>query len=532
MENKEKTKKYRKRKDLHLRLFIVLFLFLLEMIIIISALTLLLIVDWGELYFLILVSIITTLNYVLGLFVINTKVQVDFKLSWVTVMLTVPFFGAVFYLMFAHKTTTKRRKRLQNNRISLYLDEHHEDKSDVLNEVKEYNADAWSIAKYIDNCGYPIFKNSKFDYYVSGEEGWPVILEELKKAKKYIFFEYFIIEDGKMYDSIYEILKAKAKEGVKVYMLYDDFGSALKVTSYYYKKVRKDGIVCYPFSRISPALQMRQNSRDHRKILVIDGVRAFTGGCNLADEYINEIKRFGYWKDNIVRIKGEAVNNFVKAFIVNLSIASRKDKIALNYDEYKYETNKEFLSEDFSSNQNFVQPYADVPFDNEDVSRNVYLKMINLAKKYVYISTPYLIPDSELVTALINAAKSGVNVTIVTPGIPDKKLIYQVTKSYYAQLILSGVHIVEYTPGFNHEKTMVVDDVMTLTGTCNFEFRSLYLHFEDGVFISNDKEIIKIRKNLETMIKAGKEQELNKYLNVSFPRKFLWSILRIISPLL
>lgn len=526
-----KKKHYKKRKDTHLRLFIVVFLFVLEMAAIISLLALLVSADWGYWYFFGVVVFITVLNFCLGLFTINTKVQVDFKLSWITVMLVLPLFGALFYLMFAHKITTKRRKRLKNNKISMYLASHHENKDKEIEELKKISEDACSVAKYINYCGYPLFKNSSFTYYNSGEEGWPKILEELKKAQRYIFFEYFIIEDGKMYDSIYEILKEKAKSGVKVYMIYDDFGSALKVTSYYYKKVRNDGIMCYPFSRIAPTVQMRQNSRDHRKILLIDGICCFTGGCNLADEYINEIKKFGYWKDNIVKIKGEAVNNFVKAFIVNFSIVS-KGKVNLDYSLFEYNSNKELLDEDYSLNNNFVQPYADVPFDNEDISRNIYLKMINLAKKYVYISTPYLIPDSELVTALINASKSGVNVTIITPGIPDKKMVYQVTKSYYAQLILAGVKIVEYTPGFNHEKTIVVDDKMALTGTANFEFRSLYLHFEDGVFVANDKEIFKIKDNLINMINEGKEQDLNTYLNVSFPRKFLWSILRIISPLL
>ncbi len=520
----------RKKKNLHLRFILTFIAFIIEVTLFIVFLFLILNFESYRFYFLIPLIVCFLLNIILAIFIPNTKVGVDFKVSWLAVVLLLPFAGAILYLMFAHKITTKRRKEIINNRIHHYLEEYIYLDDKELKEEYALDKDAYSISKYISKCGYPLHKNSKFNYFESGEEGFPYIVKELKKAKKFIFFEYFIIENGEMFDTLYNIFKEKVKEGVEVYFLYDDVGTATKMPSSFYKKVRKDGINCYPFNRISPTINIRQNSRDHRKIIVIDGVIGFTGGANIADEYINKRVRFGYWKDNFLMIKGEAVNSLALSFLVSYYIASRKE---LDFNKYSYFNNKEYLENSYSHEKEFVQPYSDYPFDDDDISRDIYLKMIRLAKDYIYLSTPYLIPDSELENALITASKSGVKVKIITPGIPDKKIVYQVTKSFYANLMLSGIEIIEFTPGFNHEKTIIVDDKMALSGTANFEFRSLYLHLENGVFIfNNQEELRKIKNSLEWMINQGTLQKLDNYLNVSLFRRWMWSLLRIIAPLL
>ena len=271
--------------------------------------------------------------------------------------------------------------------------------------------------------------------------------------------------------------------------------------------------------------------RDHRKILVIDGCVGFTGGCNLADEYINKVERFGVWKDNIIMFKGEAVNGLTNTFLSSWALNNKFENNGEDPKSFHYEKNR-YLHENYPVISGFYQPFGEVPFDGENTSRDVYLAMINRSKKYCYLSTPYLIPDSELVTALLNAAKSGVDVRIVTPGIPDKKMVYCVSRSYYGKLLAGGVKIYEYTPGFNHTKMMVCDDEMALTGTCNFDFRSFYLHFENCVFIVDSPVIFNMRQDMEEMIKKGKRQEATVYLNKPFRTKVLWAFLRIIVPLL
>lgn len=520
-------KKLKKKKNLHIRFFLVLLAFLIETCLFIFLLFAFINYESYRTYYLIPLAVIIVLNFVLGIFVFNTKVNVDYKLSWIVTILIFPFFGAILYILFAHKITTKRRKKLMNNRIKQYLEKYKFNDDNFLSKLKEKNPDAYMISRYLDYCGYSLYSNSEFKYFESGEKGFPVILNELKKAKKFIFMEYFIIEEGEMYNSIYEILKEKAKEGVKVIFLYDDFGTSTKIPTFYYKKVRKDGIICYPFNRISPTMNIRQNSRDHKKIIVIDGVTGFTGGSNLADEYINKISRYGYWKDNFLMIKGNATDGLTLPFIASYAFASRKE---LDFKEYCYENNKNLLEEVITPNAS-LQPFTDIPYDDEDISKNVYLRMINSAKKYIFLSTPYLIPDTELINALNNAAKSGVEVIIITPGIPDKKLVYQMTRSYYSEFLVKGIKIYEFTPGFNHEKIMIVDDKMALSGTCNFEYRSLFLHFEDCIFVVDSKEILLMKESFLKMIKKSTLQDINKYINTSLFKRWIISLLRIFAPL-
>lgn len=531
MVNKSKKLK-KKRKNSHLRFIIAALVFLLGTILILALILCLILVESFGKYFYIPLIILFLLDVICGLFIANSQSQVDFKVSWLAVLLCLPYAGAVLYLLYAQKITTKGKKALRRNIINKKLKEGRLDSSSTLDEIKKKDEDVYIVANKLYKQSYAsIYKNTSFEYFPLGENGFPVMIEELKKAKKFIFFEYFIIESGYFFDDIYEILKQKVKEGVDVRMMYDDFGSVAKINSFFYKDARRNGIKCFPFNRLRPAVDIRQNSRDHRKILVIDGVVGFSGGCNIADEYINKIVRFGVRKDNIFMLKGEAVNGLTTLFLSNWML-NKKMFQEENPKDYFYEKMKSIHPVVFAPQEGYYQPFGEVPFDGENATRDAFLQMIQTSKRYLYISTPYLIPDSEVITALESAAKSGVDVRIVTPGIPDKKLVYSITRSYYANLLLNGVKIYEYTPGFNHAKIMVSDDKMAITGTTNLDFRSLYLHFEDSVLICLTPKIKEIRDDVLEMTKVGKKINVNDYLHIPLHKKIAWALLRIIAPLI
>ena len=530
-----RDKKGEKRKPSKIRFFIAALVFLLGTIFIIALLVLPFFIS-TNLYVLVgFVVFLYLLNTCLAVFIFNSKVQINFKLSWITVIVLLPYAGAIIYLLYANKITTKKKKKLRLNKINLELWAGKVDSEDVLKEIRELNADSWAIARYLyKQSEASVFKDSEAHYYKLGQYGYPHILEELEKAKRFIFIEYFIIEDGFMFDKIYTILKNKVKDGVDVRLIYDDFGSVGKVDAHFFKRARADGIKCFAFNRIRPFVDVRQNSRDHRKIIVIDGVRGFTGGCNLADEYINKKLRFGIWKDNFVLIKGPAVTGLTNLFVSNWSLISRDPiKDVDEIKKYSYENNKDCLTEEIQTEPNsYIQSYGEVPFDGEDGAKTAYLQLIARAKKYIYLSTPYLTPDNELLNALITAAKSGIDVRIITPGIPDKKMVYSLSRSYYSSFLTEGVKIYEYTPGFNHAKMILVDDEIAMTGTVNFDYRSLYLHFENGIIFYRGHMIQDIKKDFEEMLNVSKMQSEDEYVNKPLIRRIYWCILRILSPLI
>lgn len=531
MAKKVKTIKKKKRKNSHVRFIIAALVFLIGTIVIVGGLAALILSESFGKFFYIPLIVVLLVDFICGIFIANSQSQVDFKVCWLTVLLCLPLIGAILYLLYAQKITTKGKKALRRNIINKKLMEGKEDSSLVLAEIKEKDPSVYPIVnKLYKQSLASIYKNTNFEYYPLGELGFPVMIEELKKAKKFIFFEYYIIESGYFFDDIYKILKEKANEGVDVRMMYDDFGSDAKINSFFYVDARKNGIQCFPFNRLRPAVDIRQNNRDHRKILVIDGVVGFSGGCNIADEYINKRIRFGKRKDNIFMLKGEAVNGLTNLFISSWMLNKRKfkEEDPKNYFYDKMIAYREDIKPTF---EGYFQPFGEVPFDGEYGTRDAILQMILSSQKYCYISTPYLIPDSEIITALETAAKSGVDVRIVTPGIPDKKLVYSITRSYYANLLLNGVKIYEYTPGFNHAKIFVSDDKIAITGTTNLDFRSLYLHFEDCVLICLSPKIEKIRDDILEMVKEGKKVDVKDYLHIKFHKKLAWALLRILSPL-
>lgn len=487
------------------RLFIVCVLLLIQIYI------LFLIIMKFEKYSLYLYLLFFILGVLMFLKIINGKSNPSYKIAWIVPVLTIPIFGVLFYLLFGikdNKDATFHFKRY------LIQDEK------VLDNLKKENIHFYNDVNYLyKKAGYPVYINTDTEYLEIGEKYYQRLIEELKRAKKYIFMQYFIIEEGKFWNDILNILIEKVKEGVDVRIIYDDMGCIVTLPNKYYKILQNYGIKACSFNKFIPVLSAKLNNRDHRKITVIDGKIGFTGGINLADEYINEYEKHGHWKDNGIIIKGEAVFSLTVIF---LSIWDHINKQKEDYNLFKAEI-------DDIGNKGYVQVYDDSPFDDEAVSKNVCLNLINKAKNYIYITTPYLIIDNELETALTIAAKSGIDVRIITPGIPDKKIVNEVTKAYYNNLLESGVKIYEYSKGFIHAKTFLVDDEIATIGTVNLDYRSLYLHFECGVLMYNTSCLKYIKKDLDDTLKKCKQIKDTK---VGIFKNLKRVILKLFAPLM
>lgn len=473
-------------------------------------------------YFIGLHYIFLLLSIVIVLAIIKRERHIDTKLPWIIVILLFPLFGGVLYIfagatLYSSPSLKKINKTREKVKETLHQDEN------VLNEIKKIDKDIYSQVSYISNyIGYPTYNNSRIEYWDSGEETYKNMLVELEKAEKFIFIEFFIISEGEMWQGILDILQKKVKQGVDVRVIYDDIGSIGGLPNNYYKKLRKMGIKAIAFNRLVPVLAVFMNNRDHRKIMVIDGNIVFSGGLNLADEYINEKERFGHWKDNGIMIKGEAVWNFTSMFLGIWNAYINEDK---EFTKYRPTITT------VSDSNGFIAPYGENPLDDEIVGENIYLNIINQAKEYVYIFTPYLIIDNEMITALTLARKRGVDIRIVTPGIPDKKIVFTLTRSYYEMLIKDGVKIYEYTPGFIHSKVFVSDDKVATVGTLNLDYRSLYLHFECGTYIFESSVIKNIKEDAINTIDISKEIKM-KDCKVGILKSIFQSILRIFAPLM
>lgn len=458
------------------------------------------------------------------LYIIAKKDKGAFKLTWVFLIMLFPLFGGLFYLLF--------RTQLPSKKNSVRYDEINEKAArlmklpgDCLNEAIKEAPEHGPQINYLQNfVGFPIYSNSSTEYLSPGEKMHQRLLEELEKAEKYIFLEFFIIQEGKMWGEVLEILRRKTKEGVKIRIMYDDMGCFLKLPAQYADTLKSYGFECVVFNPFRPVLSSVQNNRDHRKIAVIDGKVAFTGGVNLADEYINVIEKFGHWKDAAVLIKGKAAWSFTLIFLQMWALCTGLDEDFKRYYPWK-DTPCEIEAD------GFVQPYADSPTDRENVGEHVYLQMINRAKDYIFINTPYLIIDDSMVSALCLAAKSGVDVRIVTPHKWDKRLVHMTTRSYYRELISGGVKIYEYSKGFIHSKTFVSDDSSATIGTTNLDFRSLYLHFECGVWMYKSRTVMELKQDfLSTLESCQPITERDCRCNF-FKRQFQ-EILRLFAPLM
>lgn len=431
---------------------------------------------------------------------------------WIILLLLVPFVGLPLYLIYGDgKPAAFMWRKYRRASQKLVVEEK------GVSEPGRVGA----ISTVLEKMGYSTYADGEVAYYSTGEAYFEALKESVSRAEKYVLIEYFILSGGKMWGELLKLLLKKADEGVQIKIIYDDFGSLLSLPPYYwtYLESLNKNIKCMVFNKVYPIFSARYNHRDHRKIFVVDGKEGFTGGINLADEYIGEKERFGYWKDTGIRIRGSAVRSLTRTFFETW-LAFKEPKLDV----------APFLKSVPSESSAIIAPCADSPLDELQVSETVYLEMINRATEYLYITTPYLVLDETLRDSLAMAAARGVDVRIVTPAVPDKKTVFRLTRANYDALLKAGVRIYEYTPGFMHAK-MTLSDGYAVVGTTNYDYRSLYLHFENMVYFREEQAIGEIRKDFEEIFLASKERTLMD-VKRKLPARILDTVLRLFEPLL
>ena len=463
-----------------------------------------------------------TVSVLAVLWIIGSKSNPAYKIAWIIPILTFPIFGGIIYLMFGGSHLSKRTKRkMQSLHEEMRRELSGDFKADTLSSLGD---DAVIQARYLERSALcPVYGNTETEYFPLGELKFQAMLRELKKAKKYIFLEYFIVEEGEMWNAVLEVLLEKARAGVEVRMMYDDVGCMFTLSNDYDHMLEEAGIHCVAFNRFVPVLSLRLNNRNHQKLCVIDGKVGFTGGINLADEYINAKVRYGHWKDGGVLLRGDAVWSMAVMFL-GMWHFYRDEGEDISWFRPERELRMEA--------RGYVQPYTDSPLDEEPVGQTVYMNLINRAKHYVYIMTPYLIIDDAMTTALVSAAKGGVDVRVMTPHIPDKKIIFEVTRAHYEALLEGGVKIYEYTPGFLHAKSFAVDDLYGVAGTVNLDYRSLFLHFENGVLLFDQPTVKDIKADFLRTQEKCQRVTLEQCRALPVWRRLLRDLLRIFAPLM
>lgn len=445
----------------------------------------------------------------------------DYKVPWLLVVMVIPVAGLMLYFMFHSRKLKKkylrRMETLKNNAYKM------EDERNFALLEKE-NTGVKNQAKMLCSISEShLFRNTCQRYFPLGDDMFPSMIEDMKKAEKFIFLEYFIIEEGAFWNSILDVLEEKVRQGVEVRVVYDDIGCMNTLPGNYWLVLRSYGIQATPFALLRGNADSEFNNRSHRKILVIDGKVGYTGGVNIADEYINRIERFGHWKDVGIRLEGEAVSELTKLFLLDFGLNVRREpEIRQNYfPAYS-------MPED-----GYVIPFGDgpVPVYAYQVGKCVIQNMLNQANRYVWMMSPYLIIDNEMCKSIENAALRGVDVRIIVPHIPDKKLVFQMTRSYYARLMESGVQIYEYEPGFIHAKCYLADDEMAMVGTINLDYRSLVHHFENGVWMYNCSCLASIRQDFSDTFEKCIHVETNM-LNKNILNRLLRALVKIFAPML
>ena len=463
------------------------------------------------------------LSIAMALYLINRPMNYTSRQTWLILILLVPVVGTLLYLYvetdIGHRLVRARLDQIQRDTARCLP---RPDR--LMKQLQTEEPELCGLANYmLSHGGFPIYANCPVQYFPLGEDKFASLLVELEKAEKFIFMEYFIIDEGYMWDSILEILERKVRQGVEVRVMYDGTNAIFKLPYHYPEKLRAMGIQCKMFSPIRPLISTYHNNRDHRKILVIDGHTAYTGGINLADEYINRKTVHGHWKDTAIMIKGEAVRSFTLMFLQMWGVSEH----SIECDRY---LNVELPQ--LSPADGYVLPYGDSPFDNERAGEAVYLDIINRAERYVYIMTPYLIIDGEMTGALTFAAKRGVDVRLILPHIPDKKSAFSLAYTHYRELLEAGVRIYEYTPGFVHAKVFVSDDLKAVVGTINLDYRSLYLHFECAAYLYRMPAIAEIEQDFRRTLKQCQQVTLNSLKHEKRYRKILGALLKLFAPLM
>ena len=484
--------------------------------------------------FVVLGSKVIAINYGVGflsvlllVYLLNSRSDANFKLMWVILIASVPVFGVTLFqytrIQPGTATLGNRIEQLLNEQRAYLAPARHAIETELVEARQEYG-----IFKYIYEEGhYPSYENASVKYFPLGEDKFAEMVRQLERAEKFIFLEYFIIDKGIMWDAVLEILKRKARQGVEVRLMYDGTCTLSLLPLSFPKDMQKLGIQCKVFSPMTPFLSTHQNNRDHRKILVIDGRVAFTGGVNLADEYINRRDRFGHWKDTAIMIGGRAVDSFTLMFLQMWNIDETRRE-----DYHKYIIASDEDIDPGMKRGGLIAPYGDSPMDREEVGEKVYLDIINRAEKYVHIMTPYLILDETMIHSLTFAAQRGIEVKIILPHVPDKKYAYWLARTYYGELIRGGVKIYEYMPGFVHAKVFASDDRKAVVGTINMDYRSLYLHFECAAYIYNNPVVDDIEKDFQNTLGKCQRITLQNCRNYNLAARVAGRALRIVAPLM
>jgi cardiolipin synthase len=468
--------------------------------------------------------LLTLFSILVSIYILNKKEKSDYKITWIFLILMFPIFGGLLYVIF-HSQFSAQRFRRRFAVSSAEWKTLFSRPGNALPILAAGDKDCLPQAYYLQEyAGFPVYVHTETEYLNSGEAFFKKVLSELEKAEQYIFLEFFVLRQGLMLNPIVSILEKKAQAGLDVRIIYDDLGCFMSLPPNFKRNLEEKGIKCIVFNPFKPILSSLQNNRDHRKLIIIDGKTAFTGGINLADEYINAYERFGHWKDAAIMIRGEAAWSLTLIFLQMWNLNQKQKD---NCEEFYPWKDQACTIE----SAGYVQPYADSPMDDENVGEHVYIRIINNAKEYVYINTPYLVVDDNLLSALTLAAKSGVDVRIITPHRWDKKIVAVTSRSFYRQLISAGVKVYEYTSGFNHSKTFVSDDKVATVGTTNLDYRSLYLHFECGVLIYKNQTIQEVKEDFLKTIPISHRISPEDCAGNAFQRG-LQDVLRLFAPLM
>lgn len=520
IKNRESVKKAKKGLlDLIFsRIFVVVVLVLIQLIVFGATVTFL------QDYATFIHGLFLVLSVIVVIYIISSEGNVSFKITWMLLILVTPILGTAFYGYMKMELGTnflKKRLHMMDKATKPYMLQDKE----ILEELRVSKPANANLASYLTNqISFPVYRNTAVKYFPLGEDKFAELKRQLKRAEQYIFMEYFIVEKGTMWNEILDILKEKVWQGVEVRFMYDGMCSMYSLPLHYDRELRRAGIKCKQFNAVHPIVTSSQNNRDHRKICVIDGRVAFTGGVNLADEYINEKERFGHWKDTAIMIEGEAVQSFTMMFLQMWNVTERREELYEHYLTPKMTEKQRELG--------FVIPYADSPFDEQNVGEHVYLHILNHAKKYVHIMTPYLILDEDMLSTLQYVAQCGIEVKIIMPHIPDKWYAFAVAKTYYESLMKAGVQIYEYTPGFVHAKVFVSDNDTATVGTINLDYRSLFHHFECGTFIYNNRVVLDVEKDFQETLKQCQLVTKEDLKHRKVMEKICGRVLRLIAPLM
>jgi len=499
------------------RLGLILLLFLLQVFILFG------ILRWFGKFLPHIMGVMIVFSVIMVTYLLNSKINPAAKITWLIVIMLLPVFGV---LLFAYTQSDIGHRALKErmHQIISGTKEEIAQSPEVMEKFEKENKGAAALAHYVKRSGcHPVYEKTSVTYFPVGEDKFEELLKQLEAAEHFIFMEYFIVEEGMMWGRVLEILARKAAEGVEIRVMYDGFCEFALLPHDYPKRLKALGIKCKMFAPITPFVSTHYNYRDHRKILVIDGHTAFNGGVNLADEYINHVERFGHWKDTAVMIKGEAVKSFTLMFLQMWNV----DEKTTEYERYL-----SYPAFPVESAKGYVIPYGDCPLDDDRVGERVYMDILNRATSYVHIMTPYLVLDEEMETALKFAAERGVEVILLLPGIPDKKIPYALAKGHYASLLESGVKIYEYTPGFVHAKVFVSDMREAVVGTINLDYRSLYHHFECATYLYDTDCIPDVEADFKRTLAKCRQVTKETVKKEKWTVKLIGCLMKVAAPLL